>query len=313
MALNTLTCTNDGANTGFGDCFVDIKGLVKAFIAPLSTSYGVNETATSSQFLISLNRDILEAKSKRIYPIGGFVNITENSSEPTAETFGLTGGLRIVREGKTDLTFQFVDGGLCLSKSLRKFNGKKYGIFFADSGPNGISKVLGTKSGNNLKPIPLEMIYTPPFKFDIGTAGSVYSVRMVFDPMYLNDAPGWVEMPIVDVLGLNGLQDVVLTKQTATLPAVKVTAKVGCAQVDLYDLYATELAVVGAWYAYNKSTGNRITISSVAVDTNIKGWTLTLDSADPDYSISNIAVNLESPTALNLLGVKGFEGIAIEI
>lgn len=309
MPLNELTCVTGGGNTGVGECPLDIKNMVGAILAPSNLVIAAADTASASVFLTKLLALATEAlPANRIFPIHGFEQITDNSEDITIQTLGY-GGKSVTREGDYDWMFQFIKGGFCLLKSLRKFNKANKGVFFYDA--NGV--VYGVKSGTDLKPIPLVFFHASPPKVNDGTNTSIYGARFVFKPTYLADNIGFVEMSLADILTVEGLQDVALSAGTRATNVLKATAKTGCGGVNMYDEYSTELAVVGAWVAKNPA-GAVLTITSVAVDANISGWTITLDASDPDYSVGvDVTLSLADPVTLAGLGVTGFESNSIVI
>lgn len=303
--LNTLSCVTGGAgNTGVGSCYLDPKNIVGAILLPKGTSFAAADTVDAPTLLAALQAlSIAALPANRAYPIADFQQITDNSEDVTIQTLGY-GGKAVTREGDTDWSFQFIKGGLCLNKALRKFNGQTPDVMFYDAA----GVLYGYKVGTAFRGIPLSLMYTAPLKINDGTNTSIYLVRFVFKPTYLNDSPGFVEGGDTQWGDVVGLQDVAVTatKVTAVITA---KGKVGCAATDLYDLYATELAVVAAHIVKNAATGNLITVASVAVDANAKAWTVTLDTADPDYTASatGVTYQLANPTVLAGLNVDGLE------
>jgi len=307
--LNNKNCAVGGGNTGYGDCFLDLKNIVGGILVPSSREYTAEETESAATLLAAIQADILAAAASRAYPLAAFEGLTDNTEDPTIQTLGY-GGLAVTREGLYNLTLQFIQGGLCLSKSLRKFNQSNRSVLLFDA--NGV--LVGWKSGTVLKGIPLDMFYQRPFRFNDGTNVTNYSTQLVFKPQYLNDLIGFVEMSIGDLSALRGLQDIVLYETTGSnLPVLKIKAKTGCAGTDLYDLYSTDLASVPLWVATNED-GETIAITSVVVDPTLKAWTVTVDNADPNYPVSGpVYITLAPPIDLNNAGIEGFEGLTLRV
>ena len=62
------------------------------------------------------------------------------------------------------------------------------------------------------------------------------------------------------------------------------------------------------------AAGALLTLTSVAYDANVQGWTLTLDATDPDYTAgAPVQVSLAGPTDLSVLLVKGYESNTITV
>lgn len=310
MSLNKLLCALPGSgNTGTGRCVLDPKFIVGAILLPPGTLIAASDTATPTAFYTKLVALAIAALPiNRAYPIGDFEQITDNSEEVTIASLGY-GGKYPVREGDTDWSFQFIKGALCLNKNLRKFNGQQPDVLFIDA--NGI--VYGWKSGTNLRGVPMKFIYTAPFKINDGTNNTIYLVRFCFLPKYLNDMVGFVQPDANnDFSTVAGIDDVALSA-TRAAAVLTVTAAVGCASTDMYDLFPSALAVVGAWVARNAATGALITISSVAANASAKGWTVTLDDSDPDYTTGAVTISMADPAALKVLNVVGYESNVISV
>lgn len=302
--LNRIICGQAGANTGTGACVLSLGGVVGGFLVNSSFALSASDLASETALLAALNTARLAPKTGRIYPLPPIVTPTDNSEDNVEQTFGY-GGIATVREGKYNWMFQYVEGGICVSNALRKFNSQKNYIIFFDQ----YGTLFGLKSGTSMKGIPLEMFWADKWKINSGSEIMGTSFRVVFDPKYVNDMIGFMKTADIDLASVKGLYNVVLTAGVRAAGVLKLTATYGCGGDDLYDLYDTEIAATGAWVVTNTTTGNLITISSVAVDTNIKGWTVTVDTADPDYSatVGQLTVSLAAPSALAVLGVDGFE------
>lgn len=317
---NKLICgVNNGGNTGFGECVVDIGLIMGILFVPKNTEFALTDLATLKT---ALEAAILnDVPSERIYPVQGFVALTDNSEDLTIQTFGY-GGKQVVREGDIDLTFQFVDGAFCLNYNLRKANGLNKHFFLIDK--NG--KLIGTQgsAADTLKAITPSLQWTPPFKLNDGSAVTMYSTRVSFSPSQINENISFVDFNDAAGTGgyaylasLAGLQNIALAKISRAVAVLKVSAKTACGTVDLYDLYADDLADEALWVA-NKDVagvpGAVLTITSVAKDDNAKGWTVTIDTEDPDYSIgAPIWIKLAGPTTLEPVLGGGYESNNISV
>lgn len=305
--LNKKDCSAGGGNTGFGDCFIDLKNIVGGILVPLTAEFTAADLASAATMLAALQAAIIAAPASRVYPMGSYVAITDNSEAPVIQTFGY-GGLAVTREGLYNLSFQFLNGGLCLSKSLRKFNSQNRAVLLFDA--SGL--LVGWKSGSVLKGIPLDMFYQNPLKLNDGSNVTAYVTQLAFKPIYLNDFIGFVEMNISDLSALTGLQDIVLSEVGASAePNFIIKLNTGCNGADLYDIYADELAYNTLWKAYNQE-GEAITITSVTKNTNNKAWNVTIDGADPDVS-GPVIISLVSPAELAAAGIDGYDSIPLTI
>lgn len=298
--LNRKICVQGGGgNTGFGDCVLSFTNVVGAFLVPTGRRFTPAELEDFQATLQDAAR--AENPRDRIYPIHNLDVPTNNTEDLTIQTTPY-GSKYPVREGDYDWTFQFFQGGFCLLKALRSHNGTGKAALFYDA--NGV--IFGQKIGDDLAGVPLVFFWANPWGISDGSNASVYSARFVFKPRYINDDLGVVDGGFNPAV-IEGLQDVALRQATGSArPALKVTATTGCGGDDMYDFYPTELAAVGAWKA--TINGAEVTITSVAEDPNVKGWTVTLDADDPDYSpTGTLTISLADPDTLDGLGVTGYE------
>lgn len=306
-ALNTLNCGVSGyGNTGFGSCVLNFDRIAGAFLVPRAY---VLTPANIAALQTKLQADAQAADPiNRIYPIHYFLGITDNSADVTDQTLGYQ-SLIEVNPGDYNWLFQYVEGGLCLNKALWKLKKGNWSVLFYDK----TFKLFGYKSGSNLKGVPLKKLNVPKWRPNDGNANTMLTqVGFVFEPEYINEMIGFVDtsdlsFALTDILGL---QDVALTSLAARAAGVmKIGAVTGCGSVNLFSTYGANLANVAAWVASN-AAGALITITSVAQDTNLKGWTVTLDTTDPDYvSGGPVSIQLADPTTLanTPISMPGYE------
>lgn len=301
--LNQIQCASNAGNTGIGDCFLDIKNIVGGFLVPRNLELTPVDTASAADLAERLQELAFESQG-RVYPLPAFEGFTNNSTEVAIQTLTYGTGV-ITGEGIYDWTFQYVLGGLCLHKNLRKFNSRTMSILLYDSA----GVIFGVKEGVNLVGIPLDLLYMAPFTVNDYANITAYTIRIQLQPSTLNDAVGFVSGGSVSTWrGVDGLQDIALVRNGGVLPAVGVDAFSGCDRTNIGSIYATELAVSGAWTAVNGTTGLVIPITSVTV---AEGGTFTVtvddDSANYPASGGNFVLSLASPTALAALNVEGYE------
>src|SRR5690606_21353744 len=147
MELNRIVCVGVGTNVGFGSCVVNPKNFAGAFLVPPDLALGASEIASLQATLQSAAS--ADNAANRIYPIHGSEAMTNNTEAKVIQSLGF-GGKYPVREGDYDLMFQYINGALCLHKSLRALNGKGRSFLFYDN--DGL--LIGWKVGNTLKGIP---------------------------------------------------------------------------------------------------------------------------------------------------------------
>jgi len=307
--LNNIVCAEAGGNTGIADCSLTLKNVLGGFLVPNSFELTAAQLASKESVMAALedaiNNDI---PSQRIYPLPQVVGVTDNTEDPVFETLGY-GAQVPVRDGKYNFLYRYTRGGNCVSNQLSKFNNGNYRFLGLDAA--GI--LFGTKVGTSLKGIPLDFFYNRPFRFSDGTAGTTFAYQIVYDPVYINSGLAFVQMDVSSVLALSGLQNIVLSLAIPRATnVITVKATTGCAGTDLYDEYSTELAAVGNFKV--TEAGKDITITSVAVNANLKALSITLDATDPDYAAGGpFVVSLAPVSVLSAAGVVGFEGIPLTV
>lgn len=306
--LNIKTC-GVGGNTGYGDCFLNPKNIAGGILVPSGREYTPSETASAAALLAAIQADILKDADDRAYPLAQFEAVANNSVEPAKFTLGY-GRPITLNDGMYEWRFQFIDGGLCLTKSLRKFNGTNKSILLFDA--DGL--LLGWKSGVNLKGIPLKNFYALPMVLNDYANPAGYHLDIAILPTYLNDLVGFVEMNIGDLSALRGLQNIVLVDTgNESLPSVSVKLLAGCKPVDLYDLYASEFEDELLWTAMNED-GEPIAITSVTKDDATKAWIVLVDDQDANYPVSGpVIIGLASPQNLADAGIIGYEGLSLTV
>lgn len=313
--LNEVICAVNLKNTGFSECVINPGKIMGAIRVPRGKVFTQAELDVLRTTLDTARLAAL--KSNRIFPIHNFVGVTDNSEEVVFET--LEYGSQVpVRDGNYRLTYRYVDGALCLSNALQthNFQGLSSWLFYDDKDLLlGWRKLDATGLAYGLAGVPC-VFHALKWKQATGSTTPVYSVYFDFDPKYFNKYLGFVEagFPLNEI---TGLQNINLVQSGASAAGViKLIAKTGCDGANLYDLYNGQLDAAAAWTAVNTTTQAAISITSVAADANIKGFTITLTAADPDYPGSSsglVTINLVDPTALDALDVSGYEGIPITV
>jgi hypothetical protein len=311
--LNKTNCLITKSNTGTGNCPLDLKKIIGSIELPRGRVLTKAELATLKTTLSAL---ILAAPGDRIYPIGPFDAVTDNTEDPTFQTLGY--GLQVpVRDGNYSWTFQYTKGGLCLSNKLRS-RVNSYGdfLYFDDQNILFGTKGIDADGADGLAGVPISVFYPYPWKANDGSNVTAYRLRTDFKPEFVNEYIAYVQadFPLSTLVGLQNIN-----LEVAAGPAtgvVQIKALTGCGGENLYDLYSTELAAAALWQAYRADTGAVLTITSVAVNAGIKAFTVTLDVTDTDYvaltAAGKVKLGLVAPTALAAADIVGYDGIPVE-
>lgn len=301
--LNQYACAVGGGNTGVPDCAISLKDLKGGFLVPSGFELTEAQLATPTTALTALigasqNND----PALRAYPLPTFEEVTDNTEDVVTEAIGGTNF--IVRDGKYNLSMRYVKGGQCVSNALRKFQNFNGGLILFDSA----GVLFGWKSGTGLKGIPLNQFYPNPARIATSSTIANYSFTVMFEAGYLNESMGFIQMNVADIMGVRGLQNIVLSLVAPRAAGVfRLKTTTGCAVQDLYDQYGADLAVLSNWVV--RRNGAEVTLTSVAEDPNTKSILFTLDTADPDYNAAGPF--LVSGSGVSVLGSNGVEGFEI--
>jgi hypothetical protein len=309
---NKIICVKPGSgNTATGACVINIARIVGAISIPSGTEIDISTDLAALKTALT-SGTMVDDPLLRYYPIPNLVPQADNSGDLQVQTYP-DGTVVVTGEGVYDWTFDLLEGKNCLSSRLRQHNGQNEDILLVDAE----NHLIGQKGST------ADMLkgYDPSILFALAPvlsqgqdAVTAYRWRLSFAKGQLADNLSLVDFGTDTFLrSLRGLQDVALNKISRTVAVLKIGASTACGSVNLYNLYKTQLAVVGAWVVKN-SAGAVITLSSVAADDNVLGWTLTLDTTDPDY-VAGAPVNVSwaGPTELSALLVKGFESNIITV
>jgi hypothetical protein len=308
--LNKIFCGSDVKNTGICECFFDPKLITGAILVPKNKVFTSDELLDAN-IAATLAAAVSAAQASRIYPFQPFETITDNTEDPTRQTFGY-GTVKTVREGKYNWALQFINGGLNLSNALRTFNGLigKYAIIWLESQ----NTMIGTskKDANDewgLAGVPLSDLYQRPWRPSDGSNVSNYTFEASFDPVYINEKIAFKKVSFDSYLlaELAGLEDVKLTLVAAAEggTTIEVSAETDCGSTNFYDLFKTELAQSAAWRVKD-SAGDPVTVSGVVANDGPKTWTLTVSGHTNE---DGDTIQLEEPAVLgaNPINVVGYE------
>jgi hypothetical protein len=292
-----LNCSENTKNVGYGSCVLDWKIIKGAFI------YDAPRTFTDAEIAdlqATLEADASkDSKTGRVFPVHNFIAPTDNSEAVVVETFDY-GSKQPVRDGFNDWTFQFADGGACLSNALRTHNGKRYVLFYDKD-----FKIMGWKKSAGFSTIPQEYIYTSPFKLATGSNVAKYLIQFVFDPKYSNEEADVVKSPF-DLSEIVGLQDVeiVVNSFDQDTGVANVTLQTICGADNIFDQYNAQL--VGASFTASDEDGNTVAVSTVDPVTGNKTFNIGLNVADfPDSGIVTLkGAAISVLTGQNIIGYE---------
>jgi hypothetical protein len=302
--LNSYNCLVPGANTGADACAIDLKNTVAIFLMPPGTKIAAADLATSAAFLTAMGVLTNAPVGTRIYPVFNLIQNADTTEATTIQTF--PNGFKFpVRNGYYNPSYQFV-ANFCLYLQLYNgFNGKAWDILTIDAAGTG----WGVKNPDgSLSGISADYIDVPTFKNNTGGAVAETTISFSAAPDFLSSF-GFVKLSLAQWKTLKGLQTVTLTSGGARVANVSlVKGGIGCGQRSLAAQYTTALNVANLWVVTDSVSGNLLTLTSVAYTANIDGYTITVDTSDPDYVAGHpVNISLAAPTVLVAAGITGIE------
>lgn len=306
--INELNCDVNRKNVGYGSCVLT-PDLIKGAILYLENRIFTPEELDDLQ--TTLQSDAWEdSPSERGFPIHGFLQMNDNTEDVQIQTFDY-GTKAKTRDGDYDWQFQFLRGGVNLLSAFRSLEGNIYALFYD---ANGV--IYGTENNDRLSTIPVQF-FALPWRPPTGSAAAQFLIRFIFRPEYLNDSLAFTKkITLSQIESVVGLKDVniIVNSFDDTTGVANITLMQRIGSINLYELYATELANVARYLATNQDTGAAITITTVTGQASNKSFNVTLDTGDTDYPTDGvIELTLAAPSVLEAAGVAGYAGEKAEL
>lgn len=309
--LNVLQkCATPRKNTGYNaSCFTELGAPIGVILAP----YGATLTGASiAAVKTALSTGILNSDpNQRFYPVQAAIDPKDSSESPVIVTSTL-GQKKKIRDGFTDLTLAWWDGGMCQLVALRLMNGIKQPLWILTS----LGYLVGTDNGDgNCSPINLTLFDALPMKWSTGADSNGYMINFVYDPKQTNERLKFVDFRNAGGLGylqgLIGLEDVAITKQARVVALLTVGLSTSCGGVDLAKTYPTQF-VVGLWTAFADNAGAYDLTKPIAITSSTPtadGYALQINVADANYTAgAPIWLGLTTPALLLAAGIGGVDG-----
>ena len=280
-------------NTGQPSANVSLDKLVGLILTTDGYEIPLASLATWEDALAYLQDSTLAPNKKdRAFPVMFVEGLTDNTPEANKVMSGY-GNIKKIVENPFQASAEMENLGIEWFKNLRKFKDmKNLRGYWVDT-----TFIGGELTSTGLKGFECSFMVGNPKIGNGKDSTTDYAAAIEFrNPTALTDDINVIVYPKgVNIKNeLFGCLDVELS--SPTLNVVKAVEKIS--KVDMYDNYADELAVVGAWVATDSLTGRAIAISGVAKNTTYKGWTITHAAATGDTIIT-----LASPDVLAGLNV----------
>lgn len=318
--MDILNLPNCGGVTGTFNSGVNICDIIKdipfgLLLMDAGVEFSAADRADVETFVAAIKTKTRAARGGRVYPLWDLVNYEDATKEATRGQVGnlSTSDIKLV-DAVPGFKFGHYKGELFHQK-LSRAERETLRLMIIDQN----FAVYGTKkAGGGMTGYSLNEFSVDPSKFATPAGAAQYPFNVVLASLLeYKDNMAFVQTD--STLGnISGLNDVNLTLFNLTSNVAKIKILTDGDQQDLFDLYDSELAAVGAWTLINKQTGAAITITSVAAtDTVNKVWTVTIDSTawTALASLDKVLLNLAAASVLSATYlVDGYESAgALEI
>lgn len=313
--LNKLYCAGNTGNVGTPTCIHSPGKAVGVIQIPKGKIFSPSEILALQATLEALAKD--DDRSKRIFPIGRFVDIDDKSTEAQTQKFGYGGEVE-TSTGQYNVFFQHVNG-IGYHMQLQNFVGahNKFELLLVDENwvIVGTKKKLSTGEWG-MGGLSLSQIKVPNFKLATGSKVTDFWIGYsLADARQLNKNYAFVQCDFDPLDAMVPLLDVILDNLTTmALPVaqIKVSALSGWGSTNFTDMYSAQLTAA-QFVVKNALTQLAIPVTAAQVDAS--GATLTLDSASPNYPAigGQMTVTLVKPSQLATANMEGYEANTVVV
>lgn len=316
--LNIFQCVTNGDNTGAINCDFDFKDIASAFATNANKEFDAAEIEAMVATLQGLSK--ADDPGDRVYPMGKFIDITDNSTDNQTEETG-KGVVIPVRDGKPIYDFRLAVSTCGWKKLRAKFHNKakNFRFILVDPAMNAIAGVKTASGG--FAGCTLEQLIVKQYKFPTGSTGSNVMITMGWESVKdLEDLAIITFGSDVKVMNLvSGLLDFSLNIFTAITAGgmVEIKALGPCGMENIYDDWSTSLSQSTAWVATNTLTGLPIAVTGVVLVPGKKIFQVTMDTSDPNYpaSAAYLTLSAAAPSVLEAapINMPGYEGGSVQV
>jgi hypothetical protein len=247
--------------------------------------------------------------NQKLYPFPELQGNTDQTEAPKTGSLGY--GLKFVLLGPKPAYEFDVVAGSTLEQKLMAFDGQTLPVYVrGNSGKTWgvLSRTTGAFKGYTV----LVSIVGKPFEDGQNAKSTKVTLSFVSsDEFYKSSAYITTDMVASD---LTGLMDGTMYEPTAhTTNVYKIGIKIPTAQLgkdlNVYDYFDDEVALLTFTAATGATYGTSLPITSIAKDTTLKCWTVTLDNTTFTALASGAKIKLTAPAppALDSGSVTGLE------
>lgn len=204
ILLNDPGCAVNSGNSGAPGCRFDPDLIVSAVLVDKDKVFTLS---TAAAFIAEVQGLCVGARALRAFPIHGFCNMEDKSTEPQFKEQGY-GSRKKTSDGKYDFIFELSKGGHAYHSNLMRFNDDdSKRVLFIDAN----NMVLGAKTGAaTFKGFKMEFFCAPPFKMASGKdAPATYTVEFALtNPRELNEDLAYFNLGTDPESAFQGLLDI---------------------------------------------------------------------------------------------------------
>ena len=285
----------NGANTALPSYSLQMGLVVGAILVDPSFALAEADLADAATAIAKLQEAVLETGKNKIWPIFRFVEVTDNSEDPTTAKLGY-GSEYTVKDGKYHWRLRHIVGGLFLHGHLRNFNKTNFAVLIADDN----NHLWGTKTtdGKGMRGLTLEEFYAYPMKIADGTNAAKFEIKLALSkPAELNEDVAFINLNTDIEEAVKGNIDIELVQSAVVAGKATVKLLTKFEKIDLYDTFADEFASGTLWTC--SKAGVSVVISGVVKNATAKGW---------DVSFTGTGVHVIGLTTAKLLAAANIGG-----
>jgi hypothetical protein len=315
MAQNILSLANCASpdsvfNVGVPLCDLSKKKIKGVIFADKGVSFSGSEIASSSAFIEAVKTKTTAARGGRVYPIWDINNFEDNTGDPATGGVGnLTTATIVVSDAVPSFSFGY-NGSEARMKRMSAMAAASLDIFFVDEQ----FAVFGTEDSEGVfGGYSVLQAYHDTSKFIVADAVNQYRFRVTLGSIAEYRDQSHYVLTNVGILAAKGLVNVTLSKASNSTNVYKIDA-IADGGTNFAELHGTAVAAM-AWTAKNLQTSAALTVTSIAYDSTLKCFTVTIDATAYGQLASGDKFQLSGPSAATLSAgsVKPFEMLSLTI
>lgn len=309
---NVANCASPDSvfNVGIPLCDLAKKKIRGIIFSDSGVAFSGAEIASVAAFIAAVKTKTTAARGGRVYPVWDILNFEDSTGDPATGGVGNLSTASIITNDAVPV-FRFGYGGSeARHKRLSAMTGASLDVFLVDEQ----YAVYGRDNGNNgFSGYNILQAYPYTSKFIVADSVNQYSFRLTLSSItQYRDQSLYVvaNSGLTSALGLMNVNLIYLSNSTN---AYKFNAIVD-GGTEFTALYGSGVAAL-TWTAKNLQTGAAVTLTTVAYDSTLKAFTVTIDSTMYTGLATGDQVQITPPTPAQLAtaGVKPFEILPVVI